>query len=1443
MDDLYKQYKKYVWTRRVIVAILIWAIVLTGVVGFNPGSAHAFIDFNQSIFNIFKIPFDIIGRVLEQANKAYEKLGAMGFRQALKSMVNNIAVDTATYLATGDKGQAPMFQTSFKDYIQQEGDAFLGDALNNQIKKKWGVDLCKPIDQLAKVNIEITAKEFFRKQKPQCSFTKMMKNIKDVRKIQLIDLPAVADMFNPASNELGALLTITTEVQEGQQNKIDLAKLELKINQGWKAVTSKISGKIKTPAAITALLGVKPIEWSLDEKKVFTGELTADFIGPFANTLMSKLMKKYKEGLVNDQPTTSGYGPNFGIGQSPVQAARERFADLGETNYQFGGKFDVISKLTCDNTSSQYSCVIDDGLRMAIMEEPPITVGEALNKGFLHGDWPLGFKVEGKSGGTATTQEQIYSYRSLVIMRKYRIVPVGWELAAEYFGRFDNSPRQITLNSLIEDYDNPASPYYKLVDPNWVLKAPENICLKQGPGELVDKETIIMSVDSNFDGVISEDEKNELVIRFDYCADERSCIKEGAQGCEYYGYCTKEKPVWSIHGTQCDPVFNTCRAYKTRDGVEVGYLTNTLSGLGECDENDVGCREYLEDWVPDQRSWDESASADRIYLNKRASDNECSEDQTGCSRFIRVSTASLADEYTEQDLMDKTGEGIAKIIVYESSPKTNLRKAPEYYNCQGYTKVTGTDKNSCSGFWRDDIESCVESGRPECADYALSCDTEDVGCRFFSPVSYTGPKVPGVAGENYMCPAECVGFKSYLEQPSFFEPVIPATRENPMNFIATAATVKTCPASHNGCEEFTNLSEGSSGERKEYYSSMRYCVLPGSSGVQTYYSWASSEESGNQLRSWQLLAGAGGAPCTNIAGVSTSCIDNSDKDHPAHTCSFNATNLEDNPVYNPDCIEFIDAGGNSYWMKYSRVVFASDECIPMRRTQDQLVYTTLPRLSQTCSPSSVGCREYKGSAANNIEIVLNDDFEDGTDQGWQGGIHSNESIIANGHSYQTSGEISKIITGLIHKNRSYKLSFWAKATGGDASISNSSIYFSDGKNSSYFSGKETALTGDWNYYVFNLINLDREIGQSEGLYVGASNTFYLDNIQLTETKDDLYLIRDSWLPLPAACGADMVGCEHYKDEKNKDWYLRSFTKLCRDEVVGCEMMIDMHNTDNPAEETFSANDPAVTVLADNLEYLVYDEKKKCSSVGCRALGQVFVDRNSNTMADTKYLIVDENNYGGQTSPLCSQAAVWCEAFSPIGGGLPEYFKFPGVFTCEYSQGPDGQYRWYQAGDNTALCPETNAINLDDKKRCLGGRSMIDGNDLSNICDNDANCVDYASMIAGGSCSNWTGLCPIGQDKCAEYQDPANPAGCDNQAVNGESGEKPHCDYYYYKSNSVATCSAEELRYDPGCRAFHAAGGGDDKYFSTPRCEGAEEVSCEDDADCASAGGSGKCVYQ
>ena len=160
--------------------------ILTGVTALSPGfvTTDPGAKIQSKTFNWFEIIYNKI-------EKVYDQLGALGFRQGLKRLVSNIAVQAATYLATGDKAQMPMFKTNFWKYIRGEGDAFLGDALNNNIKARWGVDLCEPPNQLVKVKIELRAREYFTSPKPQCSFTKMRKKLSTLKLAKTVDLPAI----------------------------------------------------------------------------------------------------------------------------------------------------------------------------------------------------------------------------------------------------------------------------------------------------------------------------------------------------------------------------------------------------------------------------------------------------------------------------------------------------------------------------------------------------------------------------------------------------------------------------------------------------------------------------------------------------------------------------------------------------------------------------------------------------------------------------------------------------------------------------------------------------------------------------------------------------------------------------------------------------------------------------------------------------------------------------------------------------------------------------------------------------------------------------------------------------------------------------------------------------------------------------------------------------
>ncbi len=1455
----YKKILKVFFKKKALTVVLLMVFIFSSLL-MSPRQAQAqFItnDLGQTIANFFHIPDETYKNIYTFLYNAKKHIANVAFKTALRKLVHNIAYDTAMYVATGDKGQAPMFQTNFGEYIKEEGDAFLGDALNNQLKQMWGVNLCEPLNPLFKVKFEIGIKNTFRNQRPSCTFSKMMKNIRDVRKLKLVDLPKFADMFNPNSNELGMFFRLTSQLQEGQKKKEELAKLDLGINKGWKAVRTAVTGDIKTPAIFNEIMGTKPFEWAFQEKTTFTGDLAADFMGTFTNTLLSQLIQKYKKGLVDKRSSSGGelaaYG--FSSSASPLRAAKERFAGLAKFNYSFGGPFDLVNKLSCNEQSQgnpqQYNCVIDDGFQSILLESPYLTVREAIQKGLLHSDWPFGYRAD-KSGGIDPASKNIYSYRNLVILRKYRVIPVGWELAAQYYALYDKSGKALTLQRLIDNYDNPNSPYYRLVDPNWVLKAPQTICERQGPGELASKEVIQIPTDKNNDGKIEADEYTQLPIRLNYCADERTCIKEKADGsgCLYYGYCTKEKPIWRIHSDHgtCQPLFNSCRAYIKRDGSQVAYLSNTLNGKNVCSLASVGCRKYSRNWDTQAGEW-LTGDGDVIYLNKNAGDNECQADQDGCSRLIRLSQAVFQkdDSGNQMSYADalsalQNGAEPADIINYDFSSITNLKKAPAYLACDGYTQVIGSDKDSCSGFWREDINKCVASGSAVCTNYILQCSADDLGCRFYTPQSYEGPQIPGVVTDDDSCPQECVGYKTYLEQPSFLD-----RQSRAVDFIAE--TAKKCSAADNGCEEFTNLSEGAEGERLEYYSVIRACILPNNPNVATYYSWASTDEAGNQLKSWQLLkSNTGDYPCTNSLTQADGTVVCTDNQNSPWQCSFGNPDPDFNPVYNPDCVEFVSQSGDSYWMRYSRVIFSSETCVPMRRSKTGEVYSIDSNQSQSCSAQAVGCREYKGSTANNVKFILNDDFEDGTNQGWDGGSLSNESLIANGHALmagETDSSVSKQLTNLIHQNRAYKLSFWAKAAGDVTSLE--AIYFrsTEGQIASFdLGGGSLSLSNEWQRYEVNLNNLDSQVSETETLVIeGADGRgFYIDNINLTETQDDLYLIQDSW-QTPASClqvvdNRDMLGCEAYKDQQNRNWYLRSFDHLCRDELVGCEAMIDTHNSSDPgAAEYNTQNSDAsddVSVPADNLIYLVYDKDKLCNQVGCQALGLVEYQRDGSTQITTKYLINDANKYGTEQNPLCQYSEEGCDEFKLKSGGV-EYFFNPGNFTCEYKQ-VNGNYGWYESGTKI-LCPLINSADGSIQGHCLGGRAK--NNNSDNICSQGSDCADYARANAQGNCSQWVGLCPAEQNNCTEYQDPTAPEGCDKQAVYGMPGA---CNYYYYRSDKVETCGADEL--GNGCQAFHQTDGGENVYYSTPRCTGDIQRECETDSDCVDSAGNslGKCSY-
>ncbi|MFA5029165.1 MAG: hypothetical protein WC518_00230 [Patescibacteria group bacterium] len=519
-----------------------------------------------------------------------KKSMAGAFKTMLRQFSKQLAYDTAVWVASGGKGQQPLFMTEgIGAYLRNQLDNALGVFLD-ELGRYYGVDVCTP-------NFQIRALLPGYLGRPQvsvrCSFTKMISNWQSAAQNASFAVE-YRRFLRPGENDISSLLMIKT----GLSNKLDQELRDSVLNvlskDGWKDVKD-FAGWVLTPGTMVR----KATENAIDPQNTSIADYTYtdtlwDFIETFLNTLTGKLLENLMTGFFssggNTQNFTTGNSSSslfnplaqpFSEGQ---EGAQERFLSLVEGSLQVGGVYDILNKLTqcLDSSKSNLGptdCVIDQALAQAIREKKLVKdlSADILNRQFA------------PSISANINPQTVFTLRNIVILRKYRIVPVGWEVAAKLVN--EKAKQIYTLRQLMECYNgcdrfgkeedfcgNPAvedtSSWCRgLVDPNWVLKAPELFCRREGYG-----------IES---GAI--DSQNS-VSRDKYCADEQQCIKEDEKGnCLAYGYCTKERRTWDFNSSTCDPKFNTCFNFKSRTGAANAYLANTLD-YRDCDAQVAGCR-------------------------------------------------------------------------------------------------------------------------------------------------------------------------------------------------------------------------------------------------------------------------------------------------------------------------------------------------------------------------------------------------------------------------------------------------------------------------------------------------------------------------------------------------------------------------------------------------------------------------------------------------------------------------------------------------------------------------------------------------------------------------------------------------------------------------------------------------------------------------------------
>ncbi len=1120
--------------------------------------------------------------------------------QGASYFTRKLAYDSAKWVANGGKGQSALaFKDGFGKYVERTA-ADAGATAVEEFGQGFGLSLCS----LPNINLQLYLQLSIPQLYPEdsygpttsCTFEQLQNNWNDEgrRRWREQTHDRLAENFSRSlqvdtnSSDFGIALGAMGNIDRARASAKEANLLDRLEGGGFKSVTDLISGNILTPADV-----VRYETKSATQKD--QGELQADQIAGiygvqalniipqagsiFLNTLVSEGLKNLlaKKGLI-PQKTPGEAGEDSGPGRVTARDIEDAVSFfLKATTPRTGEEIDIVATMAaCPSDSPGLNnCVMDNGLYTALIRESRnqqrLTIAEAIEEGLLNRDWPLIPPTNGLNDDL-NCYDGRYCYSNIQKMRKLRILPLGFEVAA-----LRSDPDQPwTLGQVVENFENcgprnpdgsvnpdtETYPFCHLIDPNWVLREPVSRCEAEVYGP--------------------ELAGNNTNIRREECVDVSTCVAFDENGkCEQYGYCTREQNVWEIPGEQCDQQFATCETFiDTQTKKASSFLTRTLD-TDECTSDSVGCRAYSTEKVNGE--WISVAAVTNnanevinfkqfgrnrsIFFDKDILAKTCPNNQAGCSAFFLLdkttTTAPFAYDFVRQNNQKVT---------------VNIKKAPEYLNCYD------TKPNEPGVQWPADLsELPLLSNAAECAQYAPVCLPEEVGCDGYTPVDGNDTvQVPGIIGQN-ACNAQCVGYAAYKQLASTFEPA-----KDPLYFIPKDADA--CSLEYVGCSEFTNLDElARGGESRAYFTDTAYCEKPADaarSNEKVFYTWEGSAQSGYVIKTHRLKRVSDtdrtilvelleGATESSFANTNAPAVPQLSKTEiEAQYARCNEASYRDliNGGANPadaDCREFIDEAGNRYYRLMGEVVRVSDQCSPYRISQPVLekdgaiitpqtcenakglwtptngpvaafcercmgggeyrdgacIYNILASESNSCPASANQCRSYTGNFASNIRTVAFFDFEpqgnttaalNAARGSWDGGSVVAEAVQVGGSSLQVNANTVafELAPGDVStdagRNIVHTLSLWAR---GQSQTIRIEFYQGDTQVGS-FTGNTTSMSiGDnWRRYEFGPIAFtgSESVSTTVRFTRSGSGAYFIDNLRLSRVEDTYAFIKDSW---------------------------------------------------------------------------------------------------------------------------------------------------------------------------------------------------------------------------------------------------------------------------------------------------------------------------------------------
>lgn len=1184
---------------------------------------------------------DLPGQLKDSLTQIWDALKNAALNAVVRLVsyaMRKVAYDGAVWLASGGKGQTPLaYNKGFVDYMKDVNNEAFGAAIESLADKRSGIgiNLCTipdiKVDLALKVGLRLPgasglgASGAAGQQKPSCSFSQFAQNWGngDTWKSRFtaagnsIEQQFNAAISNADQTDFGLYLNSKQFIDTSIAQKLAGEQLQRLEGNGVMPKTTAISGQITTPAVTMSEEFKKDAPRTQQEKDeqqiaalLASGNIQVipTILGIFVNTLGSTMLKNYQEqgilpfgiGCKDGSQNCLGSDQASQFTSSGIlggrQQAQQFFQSILQTvEVQTLDNYDLVGQLSsCPDVQGLYNCRLDANLVRGLKQTESgdaVTIQKAIDTGILNPNWQLLPPSRQAENMDKNCYNRAFCYGNIKVLRQARILPLGFEIAAA----LSNPDNPWTLGQIVKGFndctfvngvaviDLEHKPFCHLIDPNWVLVAPQSQC-----------RAAVWGPDRASEGA---------PYRRQECADLTTCVSYDQKGnCTNFAYCAREKNTWQFKADSCDAQYRTCRTFKDTDGNAVSYLYRTIN-TSMCTEQNIGCTFYsltkdiaTGDWKGPGTS---GAVANGMYFNGQVS-KSCAQSSAGCTAFTYASSTD--------------------VTLY-------MKQAPEYLGCYDSDPTTpGVQWPQTTA----DLNKLPEN--PACDAYASACTQNEVGCNMYTPVDKKLQSVPGKFAAENVCSDKCVGYDTYREMPSNY-----SNGQNVAYIIPSSG--QACTSANEGCTGFTNLKTVSNNqtEQTEYFSYLRSCVTPQQKTGKNFFTYEGSVTGGGfQLKTYRLVE-------NDVAEDNDPLNSNNEVGAPRYfyrtpderaqySSECNEANYK-KPSANPDCRQFNDDKGNVYYRLLSKTIPVTADCTAYRRNETEMyvaagvpdantctnvysgfwnnntcqvcfqngryvdgqcLYDGLPAdaqntagTSHSCPQEADSCRAYKGNAGNNIKVIggKDDTFEEASSTdalaNWSatGGTAriTTESTHVGGHSlgYAGNGTVRK--TNQLTIGKSYDLTFWAKGVGG----SQVTVRFVSADGSFTKDFGIITPSDAWNLYHFGpleLVSGNNTLTTSTinlTFAVQGQTNIFLDNVRLVEVTDYLYLVKKS-LKVDAACDSvpddnlpgEALGCTAYKDPAGNTINLTGFSFLCREKSIGCVGVYDTHNTADPAPQAF-----------------------------------------------------------------------------------------------------------------------------------------------------------------------------------------------------------------------------------------------------------------------------------